>query len=73
MFPHLGGRANDNCPPCETVISQLPADRFGSSMAKVYGKGQRIINICIWTPLRVNAVCAPDGRQGLLLLKNTVL
>lgn len=69
MFPHLKGRANDTCLPCETVISQLPADRFGSSMVKVYEKGQRIIHICIWPPLRMKPVCAPDGRQGLLLLK----
>ena len=72
MFSHLGGRANDTCLPCETVISQLSADRFGSSMVKVYGNGQ-IINICIWPPLRMNPVCAPGGRQGFLLLKNTVL
>lgn len=73
MFPHLEGRANDTCLPCETVISQLSADRFGSSMVKVYGKGQRITNICIWPLLRMNPACAPDGSQGFLLLKTTVL
>lgn len=70
VFPHLEGRANDTCLPCATVISQLPADRFGSSMVKVYGKRPRIINICIRPLLRMSPLCAPDGRQGLLLLKN---
>lgn len=68
MFPQMEGRASATFLSPAAVISQLPADRFGSSMVKVYGKGQRI---CIWPLLRVNPECAPDGKQGLLLLKKS--
>lgn len=48
---------------------------------KVYGKAQSIINICICSgysgsaqgPAQGELVRAPGDRQGLLLLKNTVL
>lgn len=35
---------NDICLACEIVVYQLPAD-MGSSKVKMYGKGQKIINI----------------------------
>lgn len=50
-------------------------------MVKVYGKGQGIINICICSggsgsaqgPAQDEPVCATDDRQGLLLVKSTVV